>query len=62
MLNLFEAAIAAGLGAYLFRYDYTQSQVLLANSKLAVEIQRAEKNKPKLAQPAKSTVPAQISM
>lgn len=60
ILNLVEALIGTGLGAYLFYYDYKHSRVLLANSKLASEIQRAERIRPKAETKKKLTVPAQI--
>ena len=45
MLN--EALIGAGFAAYVFYFDITHSRVLIANSKKAVAIQKAEHAKHK---------------
>ncbi len=57
MLNFFEALGGAAFAAYLTYYDYTHSQVLLANSKNAVGIQKAEHSRPK-ADPKPVAAPA----
>ena len=49
MLNLFEALGGAAFAAYLAYYDYSHSQVLMANSRNAVAIQKAEHSKHKAA-------------
>jgi len=55
MLNFFEALGGTAFAGYLCYFDYTHSQVLLANSKLAVTIQKTEHNKAKIEA---QTVPA----
>lgn len=47
MLNFFEALIGAGFAIYVLYYDYAHSQVLIANSKRAVAIQKIENAKRK---------------
>ncbi len=61
MLNFFEALIGTAFAGYLFYYDYTHSQVLLANSKMATAIQRSEKHKSK-TEPRPALAPAQIAL
>ena len=60
VLNFFEALIGTGFAGYLLWYDYKHSQVLLANSKTAVVIQRSERSKPKVE--TNNKVPLQFSM
>jgi len=48
MLQMFESMFGACFAGYLAYYDYTHSQVLLANSKAAASIQKAEHAKAKI--------------